>query len=159
MVIMPKDEIITKVEQSKTNKLFLIVCLLLFGTGTIWVYAKIPIPEILWFNVILGGLLTINFSSQLILLYFFSPQRIIIKNDVITFNFLFRAETVIKATDIEKIENGPFLSLILKRTGWLICSNRKRKYVINKKFFNNYDSLIDVVKKYNPKCPIDAGMG
>jgi hypothetical protein len=159
MVNQTKEDTVSMVEQSKTYKLFLAICLLFFGGGTIWVITKVPIPEIAWFNGMLGGLLTINFSSQLIMLYFFSPQSIIIHNDVFTFNFLFRRNIVIRNTDIDRIKNSAFLSLILSHTGWLICSNRKHKYVMNKKFFNNYDALIDVIDKHNPKCLIDEEMG
>jgi len=159
MVDQPKENIVSVITQSKTTKLILINGLLFCGLGTIWVCTKIPIPEIVWFTVIVGAPLIINLFGQLIILYFFSPQSIIINNDIITFNVLFHRKTVIKATDIQKIENSIFLDLLLTHTGWLICSNGKHKYVINKKFFNDYDTLIDMIERYNPKCPIDEGLG
>lgn len=155
-----EEEIETVVEQSKVYKFSLFVGFLFVSITGAFMYKEISVlQEVGWFVIVLCGVLAIDTFSLLIMSYFFSPQIVIIRHDTITFYVLFRQKQIIKATEIRGLKNSAFLSLILNQTGWLICSNREHKYVINKKFFNNYGALIDAIETYNPKCPIDEGMG
>ncbi len=152
-----KNKIVIELREPMKKRLLLVSGILACNVIDFLIYKYLStLKGAGWFTIAIGTILGILLLIVLFVNLFITPQRMIIEGDIISIDMLFRKRRRIKIGDIVKLDHSMFLSLLaVDNSGWLICSNSKKKYLIARQFFINFDDLIDAIRKHNPMCLID----
>jgi hypothetical protein len=109
-----------------------------------------------WWLIAPVGYLVIASSAKLFIMVFLSPQRMVIHQDSVSIDMVFREKQIMTIIEIDRLEYKEFLStFVVSASGWMICDNRKLKYFIAKPFYHNFDRFVEAIRKKNPNCHID----
>jgi hypothetical protein len=157
MTEQSENNIVVELRQPMKKRLSLVSGILICALVDVYLYKDLAIgKEAGWITIALGTILSILLLFLLFVHLFITPQQMIIEGDTISIAMLFRKRRRINIADIVKVHYSPFFSLVaVDNSGWLVCSSNKKKYLIAKPFFINFDDLIESIRRHNPTCLID----
>jgi hypothetical protein len=150
---------VLELKQSIKGRLLAVAVILFCAIVVLLIYNYVQhLQEPEWFLMAVGLLIIVNQSLDLYMSLWLCPQKIIVKEENITLSMLMRKRKNIKISDILMFKYGPLISIIVNNSGWIIGADGKRKCMIAKQYFSNYDELIERIKAGNSKCSIDERM-
>jgi uncharacterized integral membrane protein len=152
------DENVIEVHQNPNKKFQLIFGIVSGILCFIFIVNNVSyLRSAVWWLSVPVGYLVVASIIQLYLRLFVSPQKIYIRQNIMTIYMLYKDKQDINIAEIERIEHKGIFSPVVEASGWLVCPARNLRYYIAKPFYykSGFDDFIRTIKERNPKCEID----